>query len=108
MSLKVILTTLPTEDKAKEIAKLLVNKRLAACAWVLSGMRSYYIWDNTLQEDTESLLVLKVPSELADKCVKELRELHPYEVPEIMVLGTEFVLPEYLKWAKEVCGVDRS
>ena len=103
--MKLILTTLPSFEKATELAKRFVSERLVACAWVLPEIRSYYIWKGELQEDSEVVLVLKTPKEVSEKVIEKLKEAHPYEVPEIIAIDADYVLPEYLKWAKEVCGV---
>ena len=102
--MKVVFSTFPNEEKAKEVAKKLVEERLAACVWVMPQMTSFYIWEGKLEEDKESLLVAKTVDEKLDDLVKRLKELHPYEVPEIIALDTAYVLPEYQKWAEEVCG----
>ncbi|ALU11352.1 dihydroorotate dehydrogenase [Ignicoccus islandicus DSM 13165] len=99
----IIISTLPNREDAKKIARTLVEKRLVACAWVLGEIQSFYIWKDQLQEDEETVLVLKVPKEKASEAINELRNLHPYEVPEIIAVEADYVLPEYLKWAKEVC-----
>ena len=102
--MKVILTTFGSEDDAKRVAKKLVEERLVACAWVTQKVKSFYVWEGKLQEDEEVVVVLKVPDKTFEKALKKLRELHPYEVPEIMAFEPNYVLPEYLKWAEEVCG----
>ena len=104
--LYVVLSTFPNGDQARRVAKILVEERKASCVWVLPTMNSYYIWEGKLQEDSEALLVAKVPEERLEEMIKRLKELHPYQVPEILALKTDYVLPDYLKWAKEVCGVE--
>ena len=101
--MKVVFSTFPNEEKAKEVAKRLVEERLAACVWVIPQMTSFYIWEDKLGEDKEALLVAKTIEEKLEGLVKRLKELHPYEVPEIIALDTAYVLPEYQKWAEEVC-----
>ncbi len=101
--MRVVITTLPNEEKAKEIARRLVDERLVACAWVAQKVKSFYIWKDRLEEDEEVVVVLKVPEKTFERAVKRLRDLHPYEVPEIMAFEANYVLPEYAKWAEEVC-----
>ncbi len=102
--MKVVFTTLPDEEKAKTMAKSLVEKRLAACVWVIPNLKSFYIWEGKLEEDNEVLLVAKTIDKKLDELIKAIRDMHPYEVPEIIALNTDYVLPEYLKWAEEVCN----
>ncbi len=104
--LHVLFSTFPNEEKAVEAAKYLINEKLAACVWVIPGLKSFYVWEGMLEEDSEVLLVAKVPEEKVDSAIKKLKEVHPYEVPEIITVAADKVLPEYLKWAREVCGVE--
>ncbi|UXD21288.1 divalent ion tolerance protein CutA [Ignicoccus pacificus DSM 13166] len=101
--LYVIFSTFPDEESAEKVAKEAIAKRLAACIWIVPGIKSYYIWKNEMQEDKEVLLVAKVPEEKVDELTEFVRKNHPYEVPEIIGVKADRVLPEYLKWAKEVC-----
>ncbi|HIH90519.1 TPA: divalent cation tolerance protein CutA [Desulfurococcaceae archaeon] len=103
-ALIVILTTFGNEEDAKKVARTLVEEGLVACAWVTQKVRSFYVWKGKLEEDEEVVVVLKAPKKTFEKAVKRLRELHPYEVPEIIAFEANYVLPEYLKWAEEVCG----
>ncbi len=101
--MKIVFTTLPDEEKAKSMARSLVEKRLAACVWIIPNLKSFYIWEGKLEEDIEFLLVAKTIDEKADELIKAIRDIHPYKVPEIIALNADYVLPEYLKWAEEVC-----
>jgi periplasmic divalent cation tolerance protein len=94
----VVLVTAPTAEKAAEIARVLVEEKLAACGNVLPGIRSIYRWQGEIHEDSEALLLLKVPrkrlQELSDRVVK----LHPYEVPEVVALPIEGGSERYIDW----------
>lgn len=100
----VVFTTFGSEEDAKNVAKKLVEERLVACAWVTPKIRSFYVWKGKLEEDEEVVVVLKVPKKTFERVLKRLKELHPYEVPEIIAFEANYVLPEYLKWAEEVCA----
>jgi periplasmic divalent cation tolerance protein len=94
----VVLVTAPTAEKAAEIARVLVEEKLAACGNVLPGIRSIYRWQGEICDDAEALLLLKVPrkrlQELADRVVK----LHPYELPEVIGLPIEGGNEKYIDW----------
>jgi periplasmic divalent cation tolerance protein len=98
----VVLVTAPGEI-AEELARNLVESRLAACVNVISGATSVYRWKGTLHADRESLLMAKVPAPSFPAFRDAVRRLHPYEVPEILALPVEAGLTEYLDWVQASC-----
>lgn len=94
----VVLVTAPTAEKAAEIARALVEERLAACGNVLPGVRSIYRWKGTVQEEGEALLVLKTQRERFPQLRDRILALHPYEVPEVLALPVEAGSGAYLDW----------
>lgn len=96
--LVVVLTTAPDEDVAATIARTLVTEQRAACINVLPGVRSFYRWEGKLQDDREVLLVAKVAVERFEEYRKRMKELHPYQVPEIVALDAAAVDDAYLRW----------
>lgn len=94
----VILSTVPDEPKAREIAQDLVSNQLAACVNIVPGVLSVYRWRGIIESSTELLLVIKTRSSLAASAMAKLRELHPYEVPEAIELAVESGLKPYLDW----------
>ena len=88
-------------DSANDIAEHLVNKRLAACVNIIDGVRSIYWWKGKVEEASESLLIVKTRLEILDKVKDAVREIHPYEVPEIIALKIADGLKEYLEWIDE-------
>jgi periplasmic divalent cation tolerance protein len=105
MSVIVVLCTVPTEEHARQIARTLVEERLAACVSVLPGLRSFYRWEGDLCDDAEILLLIKARRELFDALARRLHELHPYQVPEIVALEAAAVAPAYLAWLRESTGL---
>ena len=95
---RLILTTCPDEQTARSIARALVEERLAACGNVVPGVLSIYRWKGAIEEAGETLLLLKVPAAGAAAAAARLRTLHPYEVPEILVLAIDRGAPDYLRW----------
>ena len=94
----VLLVTAPSADVAAAIARTLVEEGLAACGNVVPGIRSIYRWEGKVQEDAEALLVLKTERGRVEEIKARLPALHPYEVPELLVLPVEDGLPGYLEW----------
>ena len=99
--MKVILCNCPP-DKAKEIAKQLVEKKVAACVNVIHNVTSFYHWQGNLCEEAESTLLIKLRKTKFKELEKELKSLHPYSVPEIVELNVSNVNMPYLKWIYEV------
>ncbi len=96
-----VLTTVPEEKRAQEIAKALVGERLAACVTVSSACQSLYWWEDRIAEDREYILSIKTRASLYQQLEKKLKELHPYEVPEIIALPIQKGSRAYLDWLKK-------
>jgi periplasmic divalent cation tolerance protein len=94
----VVLVTAPTPERAAEIARAVVEERLAACGNVVPGLRSIYRWEGKVQEDAEALLVLKTTRARLDALRERVLALHPYEVPEVIALPVEAGSAPYLAW----------
>ena len=86
-------------DQAQVIADALVEGRMAACVSILPGALSTYRWQGKVEHDSESLLLVKVPQTGVQRCVEALIEVHPYEVPEVLVLPVEAANQAYADWA---------
>ncbi len=96
-NVRVVLCTCPPRD-AKRIAKTVLEERLVACVNVVAGVKSLYWWKDEVQEDTESLLVLKTPTSCFDSLERRLQEIHPYEVPEVLSLPVDAGANSYISW----------
>lgn len=94
-----IMTSLPDKPAAENMAKFLVESRLAACVQILP-IQSFYIWQARLNNDAEFLLLIKTRAELYAPVEQAIRTRHPYEVPEIVKLPIAAGLPAYLDWIK--------
>jgi periplasmic divalent cation tolerance protein len=95
----IVLATAP-ESEAERLARSLVESRLAACVNVASGLTSFYWWKGSLEESRESLLIIKTTEEALEGLIARLREMHPYELPEIIAVPVEAGLEEYLDWVR--------
>ena len=100
----VVLCTFPDVEQAREIAAALVERRLAACVNLLPGVESIYCWEGKVERAGEVLGVIKTTR--YPELEAALKELHPYEVPEILALPVAAGLAGYLKWLGESCGAE--
>ncbi|HEY4220483.1 MAG TPA: divalent-cation tolerance protein CutA [Myxococcota bacterium] len=96
--ISVLLSAAPTADVAKTIARALVEERLVACVNIIAGVTSVYRWQGAVHEDAEVMLVMKTAPERVAAVAARLRELHPYEVPELIALPSDTALPAYAQW----------
>jgi periplasmic divalent cation tolerance protein len=98
-----ILTTMPDDHRADELATTLVSERLAACVNVHGPMASTYRWKGEVERDTERQIVIKTTRARVPAIEARLRELHPYELPEFVVLAAESN-DAYGRWVLEISG----
>src|SRR5262245_753713 len=94
----VVLSTAGTEAEASRIARALVERRLAACVNVVPGVSSTYRWRGAIQTESEWLLVVKTRKDRFEEVRAAIRELHSYEVPEIVMLDVVAGDAAYLAW----------
>jgi periplasmic divalent cation tolerance protein len=99
-----VFITAPNEDLAVMIARSLVEARLAACANIIKGVHSIYRWQGKVEDDSEVFMIVKTRRELFDKLKSKVKELHSYEVPEIIALPITAGSGDYLKWLRESTG----
>lgn len=100
--MKIVFTTFASEESAAEVVRQLVEERLVACGTLVPGARSIYTWEGKVEDSRECLVLLKTTrfSELESR----LRELHPYELPEIVGVETRALSPAYADWVAACCG----
>jgi periplasmic divalent cation tolerance protein len=96
-NVRIVFVSLPREE-AREMAKILVEERLAACVNIVPQIESYYRWEKGVQFDQESLLIIKSTAERFAALEKYVVENHPYELPEIVGLPITNGLESYLDW----------
>ncbi len=97
----IIFITAPSEDEAARIARTLVESRLAACVNIIKNIRSIYAWQGNIEDDTEVLMIVKTRKSIFDALSIKVRELHSYDVPEIIALPITEGSEEYLNWIKQ-------
>jgi periplasmic divalent cation tolerance protein len=95
-----IYITAEDEDEARQIGKTLVKERLAACVNI-HPVKSVFRWQGKIEEEEEVAMLVKTKAELADRVIKRVKELHSYEVPDIISIPIDKGYPDYLKWIEE-------
>ena len=93
-----VLTNLPDADSAKQVARQLVEQRLAACVNILPACTSVYRWNDAVESATEVPVLIKTTLARYPALQAALTEVHPYELPEIIAVPLEAGLPGYLAW----------
>ena len=100
-----VFTNLPDRDAALKLARGLVERRLAACVNVLGGCTSVYRWKGDIEEATEVPVLVKTRSARYEELEAAIRELHPYELPEIIAVPVVRGLTDYLDWIAEETAI---
>ncbi len=103
MAVIAVLTNLPDSESAFNLARELVQLRLAACANVLPAVTSFYRWEGRDEEAREHPVLLKTTAESYPRLESAIRERHPYSLPEIIAWPVTAGLPEYLAWVEGEC-----
>jgi periplasmic divalent cation tolerance protein len=97
----VVLTTLPADADGPAFGRALLNERLAACVNLLAPMESVYRWEGQVEQETERQVIIKTTRDRLTSLWDRVRELHPYEVPEFIVLAIADGNEAYLRWVGE-------
>ena len=100
----IILTTAPADDRAEQLARQLVDERLAACANVYPPMVSVYRWKGQVEREAERQIVMKTTRDRVAALETRLKELHAYELPEFVVMPAEGGSAAYLAWVRGQVG----
>ena len=101
----IVISTWPAEEDARPAAATLVEERLAACVNVLPPMESVYLWKNSVERSQERQLLIKTTRARVDALLARLKQLHPYEVPEALVVPVTGGAEQYLAWLADCVGV---
>jgi periplasmic divalent cation tolerance protein len=97
----IVLTTLPADADGRAFGRTLVEERLAACVNLLPVMDSVYRWEGQVEHDTERQVIVKTSRDRVAALWERIRELHPYETPEFVVLNIQDGSDAYLRWIGE-------
>ena len=98
--------TASSREEAERIARALVEERLAACVNLIPGVTSLYTWEGKTCESSEVLLEAKTHASRFEDLSRRVRELHSYEVPEIVAFRVERGSGDYLEWVSRTIGAD--
>lgn len=98
---RVALVTAPDAVSAEALVEALVEEGLAACGNIVGGVTSLYRWEGALERASEVLIILKTTAQAAPRLTARVPELHPYDVPEVLVLAVETGHAPYLTWLGE-------
>ncbi len=101
----VVFCTVPNEIVGRTIADELVGCRLAACVNIVPGLTSVYRWKGKIETDVEMLLIIKTIRSKYSGLEKKIREIHPYDVPEIIALDITSGSSDYLKWISKSVSI---
>ena len=104
----IVLTTIGSGADTERLARTLIEEHLAACVNVLPPMRSTYRWKGSIEQEEEHQLVIKTTVGRVGALEARLRELHPYEVPEFLVLPVSSGSDAYLQWLQGAVTRDQS
>jgi periplasmic divalent cation tolerance protein len=94
----IIYITTSGVEEARKIAKTLLEDKIVACANIIPVMESIYWWEGNLEEDTESVLLVKTRSELVDKVIDRVKEIHTYQTPCALEIQIKKGSDDYLNW----------
>ncbi|MFH1374237.1 MAG: divalent-cation tolerance protein CutA [bacterium] len=98
--IRVVFISVPCEE-ANNLAKGMLNERLAACVNIVPKIESWYWWDDKIEHDNEAMLIVKTTQQRFDALREWVVVNHPYGLPEIIALPISEGLPQYLAWVKK-------
>jgi len=101
-----VLCACPEKIGARQLARIVLDERLAACVQISPGVESMCRWQGKIEQAQETLLLIKTSKGRWPALRDRLAELHPYEVPEILALEVEDGLPAYLDWVRDETNGD--
>lgn len=98
----IVLTSVANRAEAKSLAEKIISAKLAACVQILPQITSVYFWEDRMQSEAESLLLIKTLPDKYDELQTFITANHSYEVPEIVAIDAEKVSEPYLAWMSDV------
>ena len=97
----IVMVTCSNAEEADTIATALLEEHLVACVNIAGRIRSLYHWQGAIARESESLLLMKTQQERFEALSRRVKELHSYEVPEIIAMPIQVGNPDYLEWIRE-------
>jgi len=99
--ISIIYSTTGNIEEARKIAKILVEEKLVACVNIIPKIESIYRWQGKIEEDDECVLLAKTTDKNVDKTIQRIKELHSYDVPDIVAIPITNGFKKYLDWVKD-------
>jgi periplasmic divalent cation tolerance protein len=99
-----VFVTTPGIAEARKIAKTLIHKKIAACVNIARGIESLFFWEGKVNNEKETLLIIKTKKSKFNLLVKTVKSLHSYSVPEIIAFPIILADKKYLRWINESLG----
>ncbi|MEN6330070.1 MAG: divalent-cation tolerance protein CutA [Methanobacteriaceae archaeon] len=96
-----IYITTSGEEESKEIARALLEERIVACANIIPSVKSFYWWEGEIEEDTESILILKTRRDRLETIIRRVKDIHSYDLPCILEISIQNGSEDYLKWLED-------
>lgn len=96
-----VYVTCPEDSTAHRIAEACISKKLAACANILPGVTSIYEWEGKIQQESETLLLLKTSEENWPELESFIASLHPYDIPALAAYSSEEAFPAFAQWVQD-------
>ncbi|THJ23784.1 MAG: divalent-cation tolerance protein CutA [Nitrospira sp. CG24D] len=96
----IVFVTVPGLREGSRISKAILTSRLAACVNVIPGVQSMYQWKGKIVREKEAMLVMKTTRARYQKLEQKIKQLHPYEVPEVIAMPLICGSPQYIEWVK--------
>lgn len=105
--IRLALITAPDQEVAERLVRTLLEERIIACGNILPGLTSLYWWNGEVERGGEVQIIIKTTAAEVPRLLERVPDLHPYEVPEVLVLPIEEGFGPYLSWVRESVGVDQ-
>jgi periplasmic divalent cation tolerance protein len=97
----IVMVTCSNSEEADRIAEALLEEHLVACVNIAGRIRSLFHWQGAIARESESLLLMKTQQPRFEALSRRVKELHSYEVPEIIAMPIQVGNPDYLAWIRE-------
>ena len=98
--LSILYTTFGSKEDAIRVPRDLLERHLIACANILEGMHSLYLWEEKLEENRETAVLLKTTPEKIPELMTTLQKLHPYETPALLEIPLNHTNAPFANWVQ--------
>ena len=99
--ISIIYSTTGSVEEARKIARILVEEKHVACVNIIPKIESIYRWQGNIEEDSECVLLAKTTDKNIERTIQKIKEIHSYDVPDIVTIPITSGLKEYLNWIED-------